>query len=82
MQPEFEAILASDLPEADKLASAYQLIITQHMEHSRREIELRQAMGDKEALVKEQIKLGVLEYSLGVWAHCYYRVMGRQVADD
>ena len=82
MQPEFEAILASDLPEAEKLARAYQLIITQHMEHSRREIELLKAMGDKEALVKEQIKLGVLEYSLGVWAHCYWRVTGRKVTDD
>jgi hypothetical protein len=82
MQPEFEAILASDLPEADKLARAFQLIITQHMEHSRRDIELLKALGDKDALIKEQIKLGVLEYSLGVWAHCYYRVMGRKVADD
>ena len=82
MQPEFEAILASDLSEADKLARTFQLIITQHMEHSRRDIELFKALGDKEALVKEQIKLGVLEYSLGVWAHCYYRVTGRKVADD
>jgi len=82
MQPEFEAIIASDLPEAEKLARAYQLIIEQHMEHTRREIELFKAMGDKEALVKEQIKLGVMEYTLGVLTHCYWRVTGRKVTDD
>jgi hypothetical protein len=43
MQPEFEAILASDLPEADKLSRAFRLVITQHMEHSRRDIELFKA---------------------------------------
>ena len=82
MQSEFEAVIASDLPDAEKLARAYQLVITQHIEHTRREIELFKAMGDKEALIKEQIKVGVMEYTLGVFTDCYCRVTGRRSTDD
>ena len=61
MQKEFEAIIASNLPEVEKVAKAYQWIINDQIAHSRNEIELLKALGDQENLVKEQIKLGMLE---------------------
>jgi hypothetical protein len=81
MQPEFEAILASDLPEAEKLTQAYQFIIQEQIAHARREIELQQALGDQEALIKEKIKLGVMEYTNDIFAFCYQRVTGRKLAN-
>lgn len=77
MQPEFEAILASDLPEIEKLTQAYQSIMQEQIAHGRREVELQKALGDEEALIKEKIKLGVLEYSNDIFAFCYLRVTGR-----
>ena len=79
MQKEFEAIIASDLPEVEKVAQAYQWIMTDQIEHSHNEIELLKALGDQENLVKEQIKLGVIEYTAGIFAFCYQQATGRKL---
>jgi hypothetical protein len=81
MQPEFEQIMTSDLPEIDKLARAYLLILRQHQAFSQNEIELRKALQDDQALLKEQIKAGTLKYSSEIFAFCYYRVTGRKPSD-
>lgn len=81
MQPEFEAILASDLPETEILSRAYQYIMQEQIAFSRREIELQKAIGDQQALVKEQIKMGVLEYASEIFAFCYLRVTGKKMTD-
>ena len=78
MQKEFEAIIASNLPEAEKVARAYQWIIDDQIAHSRNEIELLKALGDQENLIKEQIKLGVIEYTAGIFAFCYQQATGRK----
>lgn len=78
MQPEFEAIIASNLTELEKLTQAYQFILKEQMEHGRREIELQKAIGDQDQLVKEKIKLGVMEYTNDIFGYCYLRVTGRQ----
>ncbi len=77
MQKEFEDILASDLPEVEKVARAYRWIIEDQMAHSRNEIELLKALGDQEKLVKEQIKLGMFEYTSDIFAFCYQQATGR-----
>ncbi|MBN2147370.1 MAG: hypothetical protein JW726_08275 [Anaerolineales bacterium] len=82
MQPEFEAILSSDLPQAEKLTRAFQLIIQQQIAYGQREVELLQALGDEEALVKEKIKLGVMQYVNEIYAYCYLRVTGRKLTDE
>lgn len=81
MQPEFEALLASDLPEAEKLTRTYQFIMQEQIAHARRAIELQTAIGDQEALIKEKIKLGVLEYASEIFAFCYLRVTGKRLSD-
>lgn len=79
MHKDFEAIIASDLPEVEKVARAYQWIITDQMAYSRNEIELLKALGDQENLVKEQIKLGMFEYTSGIFAFCYQQATGRKL---
>jgi hypothetical protein len=80
MQPEFEAILASDLPEAEKLARAYQFIVEDQIVHGHREVELQQALNDEDELIKAKIKVGVLEYSYSIFTFCYLRVTGKKLA--
>lgn len=80
MQPEFEAILASDLPEAEKLARAYQFIIEDQIAHGHREVELQQALNDENELIKAKIKVGVLEYSYSIFTFCYLRVTGKKLS--
>ncbi|MFZ6026571.1 MAG: hypothetical protein ACOYYS_02545 [Chloroflexota bacterium] len=82
MQAEFEAILTSDLADLEKLTQAYQFILKEQMAHGRREIELQQALGDQDALIKEKIKLGVMEYTNDIFGYCYLRVTGRRLDHD
>jgi hypothetical protein len=81
MQPEFEKIFESDIPDVEKLAQSFSFILRQQETHSENEIELQKAIGDSELLVKEQIKKGVLKYSGEIFAYCYHRTTGRKLSD-
>lgn len=81
MYPEFEQILSDDLPEVEKLARCFLAILHRYDDHSKNEIELLKALGDDQALLKEQIKLNTLEHSGEILAFCYYRVTGRRLTD-
>ncbi len=81
MEPEFEQILSSNLPETEKLARAFLSILRQHQAYSEGAIELQKALGDDQARLKEQIKQETLKYSSEIFAHCYYRVTGRKLTD-
>ncbi|RPI86999.1 MAG: hypothetical protein EHM41_06535 [Chloroflexi bacterium] len=81
MEPEFEQILSSSLPDTEKLARAFLSILHQRHTQSQNEIELQKALGDDQALLKEQIKSETLKYSGEILAFCYYRVTGRKMKD-
>jgi hypothetical protein len=81
MESEFEQILIGDLPETEKLARAFFSVLHQSDVHSRNEIELLKALGDDQALLKEQIKQETLKHSGEILAFCYYRVTGRMLSD-
>jgi hypothetical protein len=74
-----KSILKSDLPEVDKLAQAFQKATQVYVVSYQREIELLKALGDEESLVKEQIKLGVMQHARGILSDLYSRITGRQV---
>ena len=82
LQPQLNEIIAADLPEIEKLSKAYNFLITEHINISRREIELLRVIGDKEVLVKEQIKLNTMEYALGVFHDCHQLATGRKVSNE
>lgn len=79
---ELNEIFESDLPEVEKLAQAFDRITSRYIECAQQEIELTRAMQDKQALVKEQIKLGMLEHVRGMFHDCYKRVTGRKAWDE
>ena len=82
LNPKLDAILDKDLDDLMKITLAFKYLITEHIEIAKREIELLRVLGDNENRVKEQIKANTMEYSLGVYAHCYNRVTGRHIEDD
>ncbi len=77
-----DEIFNSDQAEIEKLAQALEWITGQHIEHGELEIELFRAMQDKQALVKEQIKLSTIKYMRGVFNECYQRATGRRAWDE
>lgn len=81
MEPEYEQILSSKLPEAEKLARAFLSILNQSYVYAEHEIELRKALGDEQGMIKEQIKRDTLKYSEDILAFCYFRTTGRKLLD-
>lgn len=70
------AIFSSSKPELEKLAEGFTLITRDQITLSLREQELLQALGDKQGLVKEQIKMSTIEYMAGIFNECYQRATG------
>lgn len=82
LTPQLEEIIATDMPEIDKLSKAFDFLIAEQVKIARREIELLRAVDDKEALVKEQIKANTMEYALRIFGHCYFKTTGRKYSDE
>ncbi len=78
-EPEMVAILASDATEIDKLAQVYKMIVEKQVEYTRGAVELARTTGDREALAKEQIKMGMLKNAVEIFAYAYLRVTGKRV---
>jgi len=69
-------IFASPKPDLEKLAEGFSLITQDQITLSLREQDLLQALGDKQGLVKEQIKMSTIEYVVGIFNECYQRATG------
>ncbi len=79
---EFLAIFRSDAAEIDKLAQGFDWMTRRMVEQAENEIELLRALEDRESLVKEQIKMGVLKHARGIFEDCYVRATGRRAWDE
>ena len=79
---EFNAIIASDLAEIEKLAQTFDWVTGRIIEHAREEIELARAMQDQETVIKEQIKMSTLKHAREVFEFCYIRATGRRPWDE
>ena len=79
---EFDAIIKSDLSEVDKLAQTFDFITSRFVDHADAQIELARAMKDQQALVKEQIKLGVMQHARSIFQDCHRSVIGRKAWDE
>ncbi len=74
-------ILASDLPEVDKLVQAFGCIVNLYLEHGQGELDVLRAVGDQEELVKQQVKLSTLRHSEAILQRCYQLVTRRGFSD-
>lgn len=79
---EIDEILASDLPEIQKLAKIFQWITNFYIDSSSNEIELLRALGDKEELVKEQIKQSVFMHTQSIFQQAHLLVTKRKAWDE
>ena len=76
--PEVERILASDLPDLEKVAQAFDCITRFIIEHAQAEIELARALQDHEQVVKTQIKTETVVHARSIFEHRYWRATGRR----
>ena len=79
----FEAIIAdTENDDLTKVMAAFdyvtQLIITQ----SEKDIEIDRAMGDQQAVVREQIKMSTLIHARSILNWTHSRVTGSEVYDE
>jgi hypothetical protein len=75
-------IKASDQSEVEKVAQAFDWVTSQIVENGQREIELAKAMKDQDSLVKEQIKLSMMNHARGIFQACFKHVTGAEAWDE
>jgi hypothetical protein len=75
-------IKASDLPEVEKLAQAFDWVTSRYVESGRHEVELARAMKDQDSVVKEQIKVSMMEHAREIFQTCFKYVTGREAWDE
>ena len=78
---ELDAIIASDLPQMDKLAEAFRGLTGFIIEATERQIELARAMKDDEETTKHQVKLETIKHARKIFQTCYWHVTGRWAWD-
>jgi hypothetical protein len=76
LAPILTELFNSDQSEIEKLSSSFHLIVNTHIQHSKNESEIHRATGDRESLVKEQIKHSTMTHLLKVYAECYRQATG------
>lgn len=75
---EVERIMASDLPDVEKIARAFDCITAFVMGHAQAEIELARALQDHDQALKTQIKKETMAYARSIFEFCYRRIAGRR----
>ena len=81
-QEELEAILGADLSEMEKLAAAFGGLTGFVVEVAENEIELAKALGDQQALIKQQIKIETMKSARDMFRMVFWRVTGRWAWDE
>ncbi|MEJ2757419.1 MAG: hypothetical protein P8046_02960 [Anaerolineales bacterium] len=71
-------IFSSSDPEIDRLAAGFHFILNRELAESQLEMELLRALGDKDSLVKEQIKHSTIQHAASIFADCYFRATGER----
>jgi hypothetical protein len=81
-QDRVDAIVASDLPDIDKLKQGFGLVTSTIIEQAGREIELAKAKHDREERIKVQIKRSTMNAAREVFDTWYTRITGRKAWDE
>lgn len=78
----FREIRDSTIPEAEKLAKAFNWVTKKALIYAEKEIELARAMKDEEGLIREQIKFEMTKSARGMFQDCFRAVLGRKAWDE
>jgi hypothetical protein len=79
---EVNRIVESDLVDLDKVMGAFDVIASSLIEAAEQEVELSRALGDRESVVKEQIKMETVKHARAILNDCYMRVTRRRAWDE
>ncbi|HNS52064.1 MAG TPA: hypothetical protein PKO09_12885 [Anaerolineae bacterium] len=79
---ELERIFASDVPDLEKVALSFGCITAFIVKYAKAETDLARASGDREQMVKVQIKKDSIAHARAVFATCYLHVAGRRPWDE
>ena len=79
---EFDAVLASDRPDIDKLAWAFGRITDGVINYANQEIEVATALHDRDAKIRVQIKMETIKHARYIFATSYQRITGRSVWNE
>jgi hypothetical protein len=77
-----DEIIASDLPDMEKLAEAFKGLTGFIIESAQRQIELAGAMGDRGEVTKQQVKMETMKHARKLFQQCHWRVTGRWAWDE
>ncbi len=73
---QFQAVFSSSAPEIARLAAGFQLILEHELANAKHEMELLRALGDRDGLIKEQIKHNTIQHAASIFSDCYFRATG------
>ena len=68
--------------DVQKIMEAFDYITTQIIEQSEKDIELNRALGDGEAVIREQVKMSTIIHARSILNLCHQRVIGKEVYDE
>ncbi len=80
--PEVEAILTSKQSELEKLSAAFEGLTGLVVKNALQKIELAHAIGDRRAMIKQQIKMETIKSARRIFQTCHQRVCGREAWDE
>jgi hypothetical protein len=75
-------IVETDLPDIEKLAQGFGWITASYVEQAEGEIELARAMGDQEAVIREQIKMEMIKHARSIFQDVYRQVTRRSAWNE
>lgn len=79
----FDAILADEnRSELEKVMDAFDQITSTIIEQSEKDIELNRALGDQQAVIREQIKKSTIIHTRSIINLCHLRATGKEVFDE
>ncbi|MEW5871107.1 MAG: hypothetical protein AB1894_17665 [Chloroflexota bacterium] len=79
---QFDQVFETDLPEIEKLSQGFYWVTAMYIESYQNQAEICRAMQDRDALVKEQIKLEMMKTVREIFDTCYFRATGRQFKNE
>ena len=73
----FEAIMASNSTDMEKLAEAFGGLTDFIIEDTERQVALARASQDRQEMVKHHVKLETMRHARRIFALCYWHVSGK-----
>ena len=81
-QDRVNAIVASELPDIEKLKQGFGLATGVLIDRAEKEIELARAMRDREARIRVQIRMSTMNAAREIFDTWYTRITGKRAWDE